>query len=253
MKQIISLLALLLLPFAAKAQVPTVDPICVYVSVDEDGKEKVDTLMAGAAENPLSAPGHATFIANPSNYEDDYKPDVWYEWTIWRTDDPSNILLRRNAEVTEFDFVESGSYAVQLKAMFYDINGNTAFDYEFPQEDEDKKLITFTVSDSKLEFPNAFSPNGDGRNDILRAKRNYKSIVEFHAAVFNRWGTRIYSWDNVAEGWDGKQGGRTVKDGVYFLVVKAKGGDGVQYNFKKAITVLTSYDSERERTAGAEE
>ena len=50
--------------------------------------------------------------------------------------------------------------------------------------------------------------------------------------------------------WDGKVNGRTVSDGVYFLVVKAKGADGRKYNVKKTISVLTGYDNSRQQGTG---
>ena len=107
-----------------------------------------------------------------------------------------------------------------------------------------------SISESKLEFPNAFSPNGDGYNDVLRAKEGYQSIVSFEAAVFSRWGRKLYSWNSPAGGWNGKVNGRTVSDGVYFLVVKAKGADGRKYNIKKTISVLTGYDNSRQQGTG---
>ena len=169
---------------------------------------------------------------------------------MWKSDEPGNILLRRNDETLEYDFRESGSYVVQLRAIFYGEEGVNE-DYEFPQEGEDQKLITFTGSESKLEFPNAISPNGDDRNDELKPKEGYKSIVSFHAAVFNRWGQKLYSWDDIHGSWDGKYKGKRVKDGVYFLVVSAKGGDGIDYNIKKAINVISGYNND-EGTTGEE-
>ena len=99
------------------------------------------------------------------------------------------------------------------------------------------------MTESKLEFPNGISPNGDDRNDVLKPKDGYKGIVSFHAAVFNRWGKKLYSWDNIHDGWDGKYNGKVVKDGVYFLVVSAKGSDGYDYNIKKAINVISGYNN----------
>ena len=40
---------------------------------------------------------------------------------------------------------------------------------------------------SQLTFPNAFSPNGDGNNDLYQAK-TCQNIVEFRATIINRWG-----------------------------------------------------------------
>lgn len=237
MKHILFLF-LSLLPFLAWAQIPTVDPVGTFYSTNEDGEEETGDVNGTVR----SVPFRVVFTANPT-IPDGYKSQVWYEWTMWKSDEPGNILLRRNDETLEYEFRESGSFVVQLRAIFYGEEG-VSEDYEFPQDDEDKKLITFTVSESKLEFPNAISPNGDGRNDELKPKEGYKSIVSFHAAVFNRWGQKLYSWDDIHGSWDGKQGGKRVKDGVYFLVVSAKGGDGIDYNIKKAINVISGYNND---------
>ena len=241
MKHILFLF-LSLLPFLAWAQIPTVDPVGTFYSTNEDGEEETGDVNGTVRSEPF----RGVFTANPT-IPDGYKSQVWYEWTMWKSDEPGNILLRRNDETLEYDFRESGSFVVQLRAIFYGEEG-VSEDYEFPQDDEDKKLITFTVSESKLEFPNAISPNGDGRNDELKPKEGYKSIVSFHAAVFNRWGQKLYSWDDIHGSWDGKQGGKRVKDGVYFLVVSAKGGDGIDYNIKKAINVISGYNNDEGQT-----
>ena len=241
MKHILFLF-LSLLPFLAWAQIPTVDPVGTFYSTNEDGEEETGDVNGTVR----SVPFRVVFTANPT-IPDGYKSQVWYEWTMWKSDEPGNILLRRNDETLEYEFRESGSFVVQLRAIFYGEEGVNE-DYEFPQDDEDKKLITFTVSESKLEFPNAISPNGDGRNDELKPKEGYKSIISFHAAVFNRWGQKLYSWDDIHGSWDGKQGGKRVKDGVYFLVVSAKGGDGIDYNIKKAINVISGYNNDEGQT-----
>ncbi|MDP1623845.1 MAG: gliding motility-associated C-terminal domain-containing protein [Bacteroidales bacterium] len=72
-----------------------------------------------------------------------------------------------------------------------------------------------TASDSVLVkkcsgniyVPNAFSPNGDGLNDVFRIFANPDDIAEFSMQVFNRWGAIIYESTNLLQGWDGmKQG-----------------------------------------------
>ena len=94
------------------------------------------------------------------------------------------------------------------------------------------------ITESKLELPNAFTPNGDGVNDVFRAKEGYRSLVEFKAMVFNRWGKKVAEWGNPADGWDGRSGGSDAPDGAYYLVVKARGADGVRYDIKKTINLL---------------
>ena len=224
------------LPLFAWAQVPTVDPLGTYYTTTEDGQEDTGDVNG----QTLSALFRVVFTANPT-IPDGYKSQVWYEWTLWKTDAPDNILVRRNDETFEYDFSEAGGYTVQLKAIFYGEEGTE--DYEFPQDDEDKKLITFTMSESALEFPNGFSPNGDEWNNELKPKTGFKGIVSFRAVVFNRSGQKLYSWDDVHGSWDGKYNGKPVNDGVYFLHVTAKGSDGIDYNNKQAINVITGYNN----------
>ena len=87
-------------------------------------------------------------------------------------------------------------------------------------------------------MPNAFSPNGDGVNDVFRVK--HKSLVRFNAYVFNRWGQELYRWglQNIDAGWDGTARGKNVPEGVYFIVVEAEGADGVNYKIKSDINIL---------------
>ncbi|MBQ0072798.1 MAG: gliding motility-associated C-terminal domain-containing protein [Prevotella sp.] len=102
--------------------------------------------------------------------------------------------------------------------------------------------LIIKASESQLTFPNAFSPNGDGKNDTYKPK-SFQSIVEFRAIIFNRWGQKIYEWNDVAgDGWDGTFNGHDAKQGVYFAYVRAKGADGTVFEFKKDVNLLRSYD-----------
>ena len=78
-------------------------------------------------------------------------------------------------------------------------------------------------------------------------KSGYQSLVEFHAYIFNRWGQKLYEWTNPADGWDGTYNGKDVKEGVYYVLVKAKGADGRKYNIKRDVNLLRGYDE----TAGS--
>jgi len=237
------LATLLLVPCSslwAQVVIPTVDPTATYFMKDENGEKGTDVISADT--KPLNAPVLIVFQANPT-IPDGYSSNVHYTWTITNKKNASATPIVRNEQDFELEFNESGSYTVQLRAIFYGEEG--VEDYEFPMEDEgeDPKLINFTISESKLEFPNAISPNGTpGLNDVLKPKEGYKGIVSFHAVVFSRWGQKIYSWDDIHGGWDGTYKGKFVKDGVYFLNVSAKGSDGVDYKIKKAITVISGYN-----------
>ncbi len=233
-------------PLLAMAQeYPAVEPTGTYFKYDKDGAEETGDVNGTVQGAPIKV----LFEANATGMDGLGAPR--YEWKIWKSEAPSDIIVHRTEENMEFTFVESGTFVVQLYVTFYDTDGQVYA--EFPEEDGDAKTITFSVSESKLEFPNAFSPNGDGFNDTLRPKDGYQSIVSFDAAVFNRWGNKLYSWSDVNGEWDGKYKGKTVKDGVYFLVVKAKGADGRNFTFRKTITVLTGYNNGEGANAGIDE
>ena len=68
--------------------------------------------------------------------------------------------------------------------------------------------------------PSAFSPNGDGLNDILRpVTAGIKNIEYFR--IYNRYGQMVFSSNTMYNGWDGTIGGRTQGTNSYVWIVKA--------------------------------
>ena len=206
-------------------EVPTIDPQATFTT---DEGEETGTSYSG------SAPLTVVFHANAENVGM-YTPH--YEWRFAKEGETQPYLVRYEEE-TEYTFTEAGSHRIVLYATFINGNDTVAYTKDYWQ---DAQPITIQISESKLEMPNAFSPNGDGINDIYRAKNNYQSIVEFDAYIFNRWGQKLYEWHDPAGGWDGKFNGKDVKQGVYFVLVKAKGADGRKYNIKKDVNLLRGY------------
>ncbi|MCF0209150.1 MAG: gliding motility-associated C-terminal domain-containing protein, partial [Bacteroidaceae bacterium] len=68
-----------------------------------------------------------------------------------------------------------------------------------------------------------------------------KSIVEFSAAILNRWGQVVFRFKDINDEWDGTYKGKPVKDGVYFLDVNAKGADGRVFRIRKDVNILRGY------------
>ena len=97
-------------------------------------------------------------------------------------------------------------------------------------------------------MPNIFTPNGDGRNDTYHAKDNYQSIVEFRAIIFNRWGKKLYEWHDPAGSWDGKYNGQDMPQGVYYVLVNARGADGRKFVIKRDVNLIRDYNAESSRT-----
>lgn len=68
-------------------------------------------------------------------------------------------------------------------------------------------------------LPNAFSPNGDGMNDVFRTFPNCE-VLEYELKVYDRWGTQVYSGTDPSSGWDGHLRGVQMDMGVYAWVLK---------------------------------
>ena len=72
------------------------------------------------------------------------------------------------------------------------------------------------VMDEFLVFiPTAFTPNGDGINEVLFVQGDDIDTKDFHLMIFDRWGEKIFDTVDRAIGWKGDFGGGPVPDGVY--------------------------------------
>ena len=202
------------LSLSASAQ--SVEISAIYI--DDSGVE-TETRNDFSGQAPLSV----SFRANPQDMEG---LDPTYEWHF-RMEGEGKDMMVRYEENTDYTFTKAGKTYVTLYANL----GN---------DERDSSRICVTISESKLLMPNAFTPNGDTHNDVYKAKE-YQSIVEFHAYIFNRWGQKLFEWTNPAEGWDGNYNGSPVKEGVYFVVVKARGADGIVYNIRKDVNLLRGF------------
>lgn len=68
-----------------------------------------------------------------------------------------------------------------------------------------------------IAFPTAFSPNGDGRNDVFRPVL-YGEFTGYFMAIYNRWGERVFQSYRKDEGWDGTYKGVPAESGVYYYI-----------------------------------
>jgi gliding motility-associated-like protein len=71
-----------------------------------------------------------------------------------------------------------------------------------------------------FEFPNVFTPNSDGINDLFEID-NLQENTEL--IILNRWGNVVFSTTNYQNNWDGKDtSGKELADGVYTYKYKTK-------------------------------
>ena len=73
----------------------------------------------------------------------------------------------------------------------------------------------WVVNQAAFFLPTAFSPNGDGKNDVFRPVAiGYRSISFFR--IYNRWGQMVYFDHNITNGWDGTFEHKQCDIGTYY-------------------------------------
>lgn len=98
-------------------------------------------------------------------------------------------------------------------------------------------VIIDVFGESSILIPNVFTPNGDGSNDFFSVFG--ENLIEVKGEIFNRWGQKMFAWDNVNGKWDGRTlSGNEVPDGTYFYIIEAKGVDGKEYFEKGTLSLI---------------
>jgi gliding motility-associated-like protein len=93
-----------------------------------------------------------------------------------------------------------------------------------------------TLSTKEIFIPNVFTPNNDGKNDVLLVYGNYITSLQFR--VFNQWGQLIFLSDQQSRGWDGSFKGQQQPVGVYAYTLKAVLPDGTVVNKKGSVNLI---------------
>ena len=89
---------------------------------------------------------------------------------------------------------------------------------------------------NEVFVPNTFTPNGDGKNDVLYVYGN--TIAKMQLRVYNQWGQFLYESLNIQNGWDGTYKGQMQPNGVYVYYLEVEFNDGTKATKKGTITIL---------------
>lgn len=191
---------------------------CGATAVQEDrGNNNEKGLDSGLGG---SAPVHIVFTGYPTDAV------VYREWQMARDQEFEDIVLQYNQDEVDYVSTEAGTYYWRY------VVANAAGNCEYYSD-----TYTVTVTESELICPNCFSPGStEGVNDIWKV--SYKSLIEFHCWIYNRWGNLVCEFTDPGQGWDGTYHGKLVDTGVFYYVVTAKGSDGIDYKKRGAITIL---------------
>ena len=88
-----------------------------------------------------------------------------------------------------------------------------------------------------IYVPNAFTPNNDNRNDLLKPFMiGIKQLTYFK--IFNRWGELVFETKSINEGWDGRFNGNPVQSHTLVWMMEGIGVDNKTYNAKGSTVLI---------------
>lgn len=172
-----------------------------------------NSINASISTNPLigSAPLEVEFTNNSTNATS-------YNW------DFGNGQTANTQTVPSQTYTNSGIYIITLTVS----NGLCS--------DTDSISIEVLEDEPTLYIPNVFTPNGDDKNEIFNVGAT--NIKEFDMEIFDRWGLKMYSTNDITKGWDGKVRNMDVPPGVYVYLISAKGIDNVIINKQGSLLLI---------------
>jgi gliding motility-associated-like protein len=171
------------------------DSIQIYV-----GNIPTPSVIATASETLVAEGSTVQLIGEPSG--------LIYTWS------PGQGVVNVNGQITD---------AVVDQTTIYTLTVTDGICAKM-----DTVLITtfeFICGDPYLYIPNAFSPNGDGENEILYVRGALVEEMVFR--IYDRWGEMVFESFDRTDGWDGTFRGKALDPDVYdyYLDVTCVGGD----------------------------
>ncbi len=167
------------------------DPGLYRLTVTMDGCSTSDSTTVSKLHAPTVQLGSDTMVCSGNTFTLDVKSDfATYLWS----DGSSAPNLQIN---------ETGTYWVTVSNICGTATDSINVEYDL----------------CNIWFPSAFTPNGDGRNDILRVGGSLALYKDFSLSIFNRWGQRVFFTQNIYAGWNGVFNGAKQDLGTYFYYI----------------------------------
>lgn len=210
--------------------------------------------------------GSSTNIQNPVHT---YGAPGWYSVSLTATNDSgcTTTLLRPNAlqiyAAPDAQFVTNANEATDFLPLVNFVNQTTSpglFYWSFGDGDSSSQyspthiyddigkyevnLITIDLNgcidsitqyveirpSAEIYIPNAFTPNGDSKNDRFEIYTH--NVKDVQVQIYDRWGLKIVEWNDVQGGWDGRVNGNPAQSDTYVYRVST-----VDVNEKKEVHI----------------
>jgi len=121
----------------------------------------------------------------------------------------AHYLWNTGDSIESIEIYSEGMYIVEMESQMGCIGSDSVYvkliEDELPPPDPAFNLF----------IPNAFSPDGDGVNDVFRVEGDGSRIYNLQTRIYDRWGGLVFSSSGIENGWDGKKNGKDCPGGVY--------------------------------------
>lgn len=165
---------------------------------------------ATASEYEVAEGAEVTLTASPSGYS--------YQWL------PMSGLSHPTSQVTQAIVDESTTYTVFITDGICTKSASVFV-----------KTYAYICGEPYVFVPNAFSPNGDGENDVLYVEGPFEEMI---FRIYDRWGELVFESFERMVGWDGTFKGRPCDPDVYDYYLDVKCINDQETIVKGNITLL---------------
>ncbi|MES2140699.1 MAG: choice-of-anchor L domain-containing protein [Bacteroidota bacterium] len=198
---------------------PPTSAIYTLQITDLCGYTKKDTV--NVTVYPISSDFQPVFTTNQTaTFNDLSSGAVSYFWNFGDASDDSTSTLAS----PEHFYADDGTYTVMLIST----NLNGCSDTSF-------KTVE-VLPDFYFYFPDAFTPNINGNNDLFRGYG--AGIKTYRMRIFDRWGKFIFESSDIAIGWDGTYKGEKAASDVFTCVFDVESMRGVKKRKIGRVTLL---------------
>jgi hypothetical protein len=186
-----------------------------------------DTLSQNIYINaaPVSDWGSTTTCGPDMNFSDSSFISLGdiISWS-WNFGDSTNSALQN----PDHTYPDTGFYVVSLTVL--SDSGCVSILTDTVQ------LVACSDTVSPPVLPEAFTPNGDGHNDVLLVRGG--PLLDMELRVYNEWGNLIFSSNTQSIGWDGTYKGKPQQAGTYIWTLTGTTVDGSPINTHGSVTIL---------------
>ncbi len=187
--------------------------LSMYVNLsNESGNNSTSCLQAYFSDTPTQSSTYHPMTVSPQ----------------WKNNDQN--MLTNSSDWTLIEgyvkanggekFITIGCFDDSTDIVVLDKDPNTAWSLYLYIDD-----VAFENTNVSSNFPNVFTPNEDGINDVFQPE--IIGLPNYEIEIFNRWGSRIATLNQVNQTWDGGN----LEDGVYFYLLTSSDSDITEQGF----------------------